>query len=268
MKLSNEALLERLSQQQWTAHNIRFNTDVTSIPDSPDFLETDLRLKAILRTLSAYYKGGLEGLEIADLGCLEGGFTWSLAQQGANVLGIEVRQQNFDKLQLIQEHFEELTLKFIKDDVKNFNYQAYGIFDVVLALGILYHLDNPVQWLNQISHTVKDILILDSHYAPDNDADLALLRPALQLGELQRFETNGKLFEGRWYIEFPEDLDPEGQLWASYSNHKSFWLTKESMIMALRQAGFKLVYEQHDYSSDQYKILTTEFPRVLMVAMK
>jgi hypothetical protein len=269
MKLSTHTLREQLLQQQWTAHNIRLTEELTTIPGQPDFLTSDIRLAAILRTLRTFYHGSIEGLRIADLGCLEGGYSLALAQQGASLLGLEARQQNFVKLELIQEHFDLANLQFKKADVKNFTREAYGVFDTVLALGILYHLDEPVEWLSQIADTVKDILIVDSHYAPADEADLSLLRPSLKhLGELQQINVNNQTFAGRWFFEYPQEADKESQLWASYSNNKSFWLTKEALLLALRQAGFDLIFEQHDYSVRKYKIFTTEYPRVFLVAVK
>ena len=51
MALSTDALREHIAQRPWTAHNIRLNEDVTTVPGQPDFLKTDLRLQAILRDL-------------------------------------------------------------------------------------------------------------------------------------------------------------------------------------------------------------------------
>ena len=71
MSLSNEELRQRLAKQEWTGHNIRLNADISTMPGTPDFMETDLRLKAILRALGFFYRGQLAGLRVADLGCLE-----------------------------------------------------------------------------------------------------------------------------------------------------------------------------------------------------
>lgn len=139
MSLSNEELRKRLAAQEWTAHNIRLNSDITTMPGKPDFMETDLRLKAILRALSFSYREQLSGLRVADLGCLEGGFTLAMAKEGMDVVGLEARQMNLDKCLLLKEHLDLSQLEFRLDDVKNFKREKYGRFDVVLALGIFYH---------------------------------------------------------------------------------------------------------------------------------
>jgi hypothetical protein len=63
-------------------------------------------------------------------------------------------------------------------------------------------------------------------------------------------------------------VDAENQLWASYSNRSSFWLTKESLLRALLRAGFDLVLEEHDYSADFYEHFTEVFPRGMFLAIK
>jgi SAM-dependent methyltransferase len=269
MPLPDEVLRHRLAEQQWTAHNIRLTPDVRTRPGEPDFMETDLRLQAILRSLSLLYRNRLAGLRVADLGCLEGGFSLALAQRGMDVLGIEARRKNLEKALLLKEHFGLTNLELLRDDVKNFTRERHSTFDVVLALGILYHLDEPVAWLRQVAETTRGVLIIDSHYAPADEAALARIDPRLrQLGALRALEDRGSLYEGRWYFEYGEEADAESQLWASYSNRSSFWLTKESLLRALLRAGFDLVLEEHDYSADFYEHFTEVFPRGMFLAIK
>ena len=200
--MSNEALRRRLAKQQWTAHNIRLTNELTTMPGRPDFMETDRRLQAMMRVLTVFYRNRLTGLRIADLGCLEGGFSVALAMQGADVTGIEARRANLEKCFLLQEHFRLPNLRFVQLDVKGFTKEVFGAFDVVIAFGILYHLDKPVEWLQQISKATQGVLIVDSHYAPEEDASLRLLDPSLaRLGKLQRVEVDGSEYEGHWYVE-------------------------------------------------------------------
>lgn len=268
MTLSDEDLRRRLASQQWTSHNIRLSDEITTMPGQPDFMETDLRLKAVLRAISFLYRGSLSALRIADLGCLEGGFALALAQRGMNVTGVEARWKNFEKVKLLKEHFGLRNLSFVLDDVKKFTSELFGTFDVTLALGILYHLDMPGAWLRQVSAATRGLLIVDSHYAPADDASLALIDPRLALSPLEEMKDGKEVYEGRWFFEYDDKSNREDQLWASYSNRSSFWLTKESLLRALMRAGFDLVLEQHDYSADFYKHLSVTFPRTMVLAIK
>jgi SAM-dependent methyltransferase len=269
MAFTTEQLRERLRGQQWTAHNVRLNSEVTTISSGPEFIETDLRLKAVLRVFALVFNGHLAGLRIADLGCLEGGFSLALAQRGAEVVGIEARAKNLEKAQLLKDHFELSNLELVGADVKSFSQDRFGLFDAVLALGILYHLDSPAAWLRQVSAATRKVLIVDSHFAPADSASLALIDPRISsLSPIETMNANGTDYEGRWFFEYDHDVDPEPQLWASYSNHRSFWLTKESLLLAMLHAGFDLVFEQHDYSAPSYRNLSVTFPRIMLIGIK
>lgn len=268
MTFSDDDLRQRLAAQQWTSHNIRLSDEITTMPGQPDFMLTDLRLKAVLRAISLLYRGDFKALRVADLGCLEGGFALALAQRGMNVKGIEARWKNVEKMKLLKEHFGLPNLSFELDDVKNFGPERFGTFDVTLALGILYHLDRPSAWLRQISGATRGLLIVDSHYAPPDDGSLTHIDPRLALSPLEEMRDGAEVYEGRWFFEYDDKSIREDQLWASYSNQSSFWLTKESLLRALMRAGFDLVLEQHDYSTDFYKRLTTTFPRTMVLAIK
>ncbi len=269
MPLSDDVLRQRLSTQEWTAHNIRLTEDLSTLPSLPDFMATDLRLHAILRVMSLLYRDEYTGLRIADLGCLEGGFALALAQRGGAVLGVEARARNLGKCLLLKEHFSLPNLDFVEADVKDFRRDVFGEFDVVLALGILYHLSEPAAWLRQIAEATRAVLIVDSHYAPSDDAALAKLDPRIaHLGAIERIAVDGWTYEGRWFEEYQTEAQRDAMLWASYSNPRSFWLTKESLLTGLVRSGFDLVLEQHDYSVPSYKFLTEGYPRGLFIAIK
>ncbi len=269
MPLTTEVLKQRIAEQRWTAHNIRLNDEVTTWPGHSDFDPLDVRLKAIRRMLRFTFGDHLENLRIADLGALEGGYSVSLAQQGANVVGLEARKLNYEKLALLEEHFGLPNLSFILGDVKNFNAATFGMFDVVLALGILYHLDKPVESLRQIAGATRRLIVIDSHFAPADDRALSRIDPRIAaLSPLEPVMVNGVTYHGRWFKEFEPAFSPEQELWASYSNWRSFWLTKESLVRAIRDAGFDLVLEQHDYSADSHDWLAFDFPRTMIAGVK
>jgi hypothetical protein len=269
MPLSTDVLRERISRQQWTSHNIRLNDEVTTCPDVGCPFEGDLRMRSIERIVDFVFGGDWSHLRIADLGSLEGGFALACARKGATVLGVEVRQANFEKLLLLKEHFELPNLTFEKADVKDFTRERFGEFDVVLALGILYHLDEPAKWLKQIAACTRTALVIDTHFAPADKAALARIDPRISaLSRMEEVRYGNGIYRGRWFEESPNLKNREGNLWASYSNSRSFWLTKESLLRAVRDAGFHLVLEQHDHSADRYDQLNYVSPRTMLVGLK
>lgn len=267
--MPDPALPERVSALRWTAHNIRLTPEICTLPGAPDFVETNLHWRAIRRLLSMVYGGRLAGLRVADLGCLEGGFSLALAQLGADVTGVEARPENIAKCRVLEDHFALPNLRFVQADVKDFETERFGSFDVVLALGILYHLEDPVGWLGQVSRATRAVLYVDTHYAPADDAAMAVLEPGLRsLGALETRADGDWDYEGRWFHEYDNEEQRDGMPWASFSNPDSFWLTKKSLVRLLIRCGFDSVLEHHEHGIYWWDRNTTAFPRWMCVGLR
>ncbi len=81
-----------------------------------------------------------------DLACNEGWFSHRLLEWGATrVIGVDIREANVRRANLVRDHFgispERLT--FLHADVLDLDPGELGRFDVVLMLGLVYHLENP-----------------------------------------------------------------------------------------------------------------------------
>jgi hypothetical protein len=263
---------DELAGQRWTAHNVKLADGLLTMPGQPEFFETDSRLAAVRRAIRGMVGDDMSALRIADLGCLEGGFAAALALDGATVVGIEARTANIEKADLLRRHFGLTNLTLEQADVKDFTLERFGSFDVVLALGIAYHLDRPAAWLAQVARATSSLLIVDSHVAPADDDQLAKMRADLrELSPLELELTGDRAYLGRWYVEFDKGISDEArgeQLWASWSNHRSFWLTEESLLRVLTDAGFAMVIQQHDATVGAYDYYRTQFSRGMYVAAR
>ena len=64
---------------------------------------------------------------------------------------------------------------------------------------------------------------------------------------LSRTERNEGL-GGRWFREYDEKQrnDVERFKWASFSNHRSFWVEKLNLMELLKSVGFDVVLENFD----------------------
>jgi SAM-dependent methyltransferase len=268
--LTEDVLKQRLAGQAWTAHNIELLPGVSTVPGTLPFLTTNLHLLSILRVVDLLYPAGLQGLRVADLGCLEGGFALAFAQRGAEVVALEARPDNLAKCAVIKEHFGLSNLTFHEADVKTFTSGTHGTFDVVLALGILYHLDEPAAWLDQVARATTGVLFADTHFAPADDQSMAALDPRLKaLGPLEDQHFRTWPTRGRWFQEYQTEAQRVAMPWASFSNARSFWLTKASLVSTLRVVcGFEIVMEQYDHYAMQYETFTTSYPRCMFVGIK
>ncbi len=142
------------------------------------------------------------------------------------------------------------------------NIQKYGVFDVVFCCGLLYHLDQPKQFLEAISSVTTKLTILQTHFSTDTcSTKLFSLLPALgkkilaaltsakpDRFHLSRVSENEGL-RVRWYMEFANDESfskRETSRWASRDNRRAFWIQREYLLQTIKDVGFDLVLEPFD----------------------
>jgi SAM-dependent methyltransferase len=225
-------------QAEFTAHNIRLDDGTLTIPKNRNWsMDTNPWFLSAKRILDLAFPGDKRGLRIADLGCLEGGFTVEFARMGFQSLGIDIRESNIAACRYVEKHTNLPNLRFVQDDA--WNVAQYGPFDAVFCCGLYYHIDRPKQFLGLLSEVTTKVLILQTHFSTENP------NPTYRLSELCQNEG----IEGRWFTEFgtPSDFTNREQLkWAAWDNRRSFWVRREYLLQAIRDVGFNTVLEQFD----------------------
>ena len=249
----------------FTAHNIRLDDGTYTKPEGGISTATNPTFKSAKRVLDLAFPGSKTGLTIADLGCLEGGYSVEFARLGFETLGLDVREQNIEACRYVQSRVSLPNLNFARDDV--WNIAKYGPFDAIFCCGLLYHLDKPKQFLEAVSAATKKVAILQTHFSRDSSSTrffsmfptLAMKAVARVTGfrpdkfHLSRMTENEGL-RGQWFMEFPEEKTfskRESMKWASWDNRQSFWVQREYLLQAIRDVGFDLVMEQFDHLGPQ-----------------
>ncbi len=245
----------------FTAHNIRLDDGSYTKPDAAFAMDAHPWFLAAKRLLDATFPGDKSHLRVADLGCLEGGYTVELARLGFNALGLDVRESNIEACRYVQSRVNLPNLEFVRDDV--WNIAAHGTFDAVFCCGLFYHLDKPREFLKVLSGVTKRVLILQTHFSEAGDSP-SLIHPRRLRRALSRilplkntattthklsFLTEHEGLPGRWFSEFRNERafrDRENRRWAAWNNKRSFWIQREYLLQALRESGFDLVLEQFD----------------------
>ncbi len=244
----------------FSAHNIRLDDGTYTKPGGIP-TGTNATFKSAKRVLDLVFPGSRDQLRIADLGCLEGGYSVEFARLGFQALGIDVREQNIEACRYVQSRVHLPNLSFAQDDV--WNIAKHGPFDAIFCCGLLYHLDRPKAFLELLSSVTKRLLILETHFSEGRDAPspiqprrlrrtlsrwLPLKQTATTTHKLSRLAMNEGM-KGRWFREFLSERefhDRENRKWASWDNRRSFWPQREYLIEAIQHAGFGLVFEQFD----------------------
>lgn len=111
------------------------------------------------------------GLRILDLGCGEGLFALEAACHGASVTAIDGRDERMSAGRALAEELELENVNFIRADVRSYAFEDHGPFDVVLFLGLMYHLDAPELFhvTQRAADSTATAMILDTHFARCSD---------------------------------------------------------------------------------------------------
>jgi hypothetical protein len=176
--------------------------------------------------------GPIEQLRVLDLGALEGLFALEFARRGASVLAIEGREANIEKIRFAKEVLELDRLELRLEDVRGLQRGLHGEFDVVLCLGLLYHLDAPDVFVltERMQEVCRHVTVIETRI---HDYPMA------------RRDYQGRSYWGVVGVEPPAPTSALSReaLWSSIGNPRSFELTRSSLCNALADAGYSSVVE-------------------------
>lgn len=231
VRAERDALVERLGP--WTAHNVRLADGVFTLSERPS--GDEVKLRRVTQIVSDLYAGALDGVRVLDLACLEGMYTLELAARGADAVGLEGREANVGKARFAARTLGLDRARFVQDDVRNLSPEAHGEFDVVLALGILYHLDAPDLFdvIERIAAVCRRALVVDT---------------AVALSPNETQERDGESYEAVRLVEHRPDASEEERqaaVWSSLDNETAVALSRPSLERLLARSGFTSVYECH-----------------------
>lgn len=106
-------------------------------------------------------------LTVLDLASHQGWFAVNMARAGfSSVLGIDARESHVEDSRLIRDIYGLEQLSFRQGDIHDLDQQQMGQFDVVLMLGLLYHLDNPVGALRTCRALCKNLCLIETQVVP------------------------------------------------------------------------------------------------------
>jgi tRNA (mo5U34)-methyltransferase len=222
MTFTASEIRERVEQLGPWFHNL----DLDGVPTAPDhFLGDYPRTK--FRHFAGAIPADLTGKSVLDIGCNAGFYSLEMKRRGAErVLGID-----FDEAYLAQARFaaevEGADIEFRQLSVYDVAALAEK-FDVVIFMGVLYHLRHPLLALDLIrEHVAADLMLFQSMQRGSNDV--------MPLAENYPF-WNAELFDAAGYpkLHFVENR---------YSDDPTnWWIPNRACAEAmLRSAGFSIL---------------------------
>ncbi|MBI1766510.1 MAG: DUF1698 domain-containing protein [Acidobacteria bacterium] len=131
----------------------------------------------------------LTGKRLLDIGCWDGFYTFEAERHGAQVTSVDVFQPQtyFAARRELQSKAE-----FHELSVYELDREKLGAFDIVLFLGVLYHLKHPLLALERLCAMTKDVAIIETH-AVDNIFPTE--RPVMEFYEIDQL---GGQYDNWW----------------------------------------------------------------------
>ncbi len=167
-----------------------------------------------------------------DLACNEGWFAHRLLDWGAaHVRGIDIREQNIARARLIRDHFEisSKRLTFERGDIFDLPSTGTGSYDVVLLLGLIYHVEDPVGALRRARGLTRSIAVVESQLTRQSDPII------YGWGQSHAYEQASASFAARY------EADQDGNPLASAGGVLSLIPNRPAMEQMALAAGFSQV---------------------------
>jgi tRNA (mo5U34)-methyltransferase len=133
----------------------------------------------------------LHGLSLADVGASNGYFSFAARQRGARVVAFDYRHKDNSGFGLAQYINGLDDIEHHHINVLDITEKKFGQFDIVLALGLLYHVADPYRSLANCAALSRDRLFIES-YCIDS-----LLAPGLADQPVMRFISDPERFPDR-----------------------------------------------------------------------
>jgi 2-polyprenyl-3-methyl-5-hydroxy-6-metoxy-1,4-benzoquinol methylase len=170
------------------------------------------RLQLVNDTVTRLLGDDLAQATVLDIGCHSGLFSLDLAAKGArHVDGVDLRALNVAQAQFIARHYGIENATFEVRDADDID--SSSTWDVVLNLGLLYHVLNPFQLIEQAYARCRAFAIIDTvcHTEPVS----------------------------AFFVMGDKDVDNASEGKAEYEFHPTY----RAVIDAIRHAGFSEVVE-------------------------
>ncbi|HEV2375877.1 MAG TPA: methyltransferase domain-containing protein [Streptosporangiaceae bacterium] len=137
----------------------------TPIFDGGHVNRHEQRIQYFFDPLVDLFGGSLAGKRVLDLGCNAGFWSLKAIEAGCDyVLGVDGRQMHVDQANLVfgansvpKNRYAFRTANVLTDDLS-----SDGPFDIVLMLGLLYHVSKPVELFERVAAVNTDVLLVDT----------------------------------------------------------------------------------------------------------
>lgn len=189
--------------------------------------------------------GPLGGARVLELGPLEGSHTYQLEGAGAAAIdAVEANKLAFLRCLIVKELLGLKTARFHLGNFMKWLDQPGLAYDLVVASGVLYHLRDPLGFLERAA-AISSTVFLWTHYMsesamPKHDPRRLVFRK--QIEERDFHGVHVRLYP-RSYHRAESNASFCGGL---YDDHR--WIERDDLLAVLKVLGFSTIVVAHEYA--------------------
>lgn len=215
--MTRQEKMERIRSRQW----------YHSIEIEPGLLTPGAHPVEELRQVLDHLKlpARLDGLSVLDIGAWDGFFSFEAERRGAErVVAYDVTPADYFGFSTAKDLLGS-KVEYIQGSVYELSAEVLGTFDIVLFIGVLYHLRYPLLALDRIREVCAGYMVLETHCL-----DTCVILDDGAVTTLERIDPRlGRIPLYRFY--------PADELNGDYSNW--FSPNRRAIEDGLRTAGFE-----------------------------
>jgi hypothetical protein len=188
--------------------------------------------------------GGVTNKSVLEIGPFEGFHSFAFHKgEALSVLSIESNRDNFLKCLVVKEMYDLNSVKFVVGDAQAYLKDANNSsrFDVAWASGVLYHLQEPVDFLERLLDACDAVYIWTHFFS--NEINL------IRNGQEKHFvpsadhlvNSNGHQIRlhARSYL-IPEYDSSDAGLWQGGIKDLTYWMEKQDILRTVKDKGFEI----------------------------
>jgi hypothetical protein len=191
--------------------------------------------------------GGFEGLKVLELGPLEAGHTTTLERGGAgSIVAVESNVRAYLKCLIVKELLGLQRSRFQLGDFVGYLRGCTETYDLCVASGVLYHMQQPVELLDLLGRTTSTLFLWTHYYDESVVAEQPQIAAKFPSSEVTSF---GGFEYTRYRYEYGEALNWQG--FCGGTKPFSHWLKREDILDFLRRSGYEEITVGNDHPDHQ-----------------
>lgn len=181
--MKDDEIEGRMKNFPYWAYSYELKGRLTPIPQKVNsyaiYRNRSLKRKQyILDPVIKLFGGSLRNKRVLDLGCNSGFWSLCAIQEGADfALGIDARKMFIEQANFVFEvkEVDKNKYRFITGNIFDIDFADFGTFDIVLCLGLLYHINSPILLMKKIAKVNNDILVIDTRVSNTGGSHMEIL---------------------------------------------------------------------------------------------